>query len=86
MSYYSENDKYYMDFKDEDGNKVTFEVIAEIFIDDRKYLILGDDKDSTEDSYVVREDLVDGNVEYNFLEDEEEFLRVKKQYKKIIYG
>lgn len=86
MSYYSENDKYYMDFKDEDGNKVTFEVIAEIFIDDKKYLILGDDKDSTEDSYVVREDLVDGNVEYNFLEDEEEFLRVKKHYKKIIYG
>ena len=86
MSYYSENDKYYMDFKHEDGNKVTFEVIAEIFIDDKKYLILGDDKDSTEDSYVVREDLVDGNVEYNFLEDEEEFLRVKKQYKKIIYG
>lgn len=86
MSYYSENDKYYMDFKDEDGNKVTFEVIAEIFIDDKKYLILGDDKDSTEDSYVVREDLVDGNVEYNFLEDEEEFIRVKKQYKKIIYG
>lgn len=86
MSYYSENDKYYMDFKDEDGNKITFEVIAEIFIDDKKYLILGDDKDSTEDSYVVREDLVDGNVEYNFLEDEEEFLRVKKQYKKIIYG
>ena len=86
MSYYSENDKYYMDFKDEDGNKVTFEVIAEIFIDDKKYLILGDDKDSTEDSYVVREDLVDGNVEYNFLEDEEEFLRVKQQYKKIIYG
>ena len=86
MSYYSENDKYYMDFKDEDGNKVTFEVIAEIFIDDKKYLILGDDKDSTEDSYVVREDLVDGNVEYNFLEDEEEFLRVKKQYKKIIYA
>ena len=86
MSYYSENDKYYMDFKDEDGNKVTFEVIAEIFIDDKKYLILGDDKDSTEDSYVVREDLVDGNVEYNFLEDEEEFLRVKKQYKKLIYG
>ena len=75
-----------MDFKDEDGNKVTFEVIAEIFIDDKKYLILGDDKDSTEDSYVVREDLVDGNVEYNFLEDEEEFLRVKKHYKKIIYG
>ena len=73
MSYYSENDKYYMDFKDEDGNKVTFEVIAEIFIDDKKYLILGDDKDSTEDSYVVREDLVDGNVEYNFLEDEEEY-------------
>lgn len=86
MSYYSENDKYYMDFKDEDGNKITFEVIAEIFIDDKKYLILADDKDLTEDSYVVREDLVDGNIEYNFLEDEEEFFKVRKQYKEIIYG
>ena len=85
MNYYNKDDKYFMDFKDEEGNKITFEVIAEIFVDEKKYLILGDDKDS-EDSYVVREDVVDGNIEYNFLEDEEEFLRVKKQYKKIIYG
>lgn len=86
MNYYMNNDKYYMDFKDEDGNKITFEVITEIFIDDKKYLILGDDGDSTEDSYVVREDVIDGKFEYNFLTDEEEFLKVKKQYKKIIYG
>lgn len=85
MSYYNKDDKYFMDFKDEEGNKITFEVIAEIFVDEKKYLILGDDKDS-EDSYVVREDVVDGNVEYNFLEDEEEFLKVKKEYKKLIYG
>lgn len=86
MSYYIENDKYYMDFKDEDGNKVTFEVIAEIFIDDKKYLILGNDEDLSEDSYVVRQDVNNGNIEYNFLTDEEEFLKVKKEYKKIIYG
>ncbi len=85
MSYYNKDDKYFMDFKDEEGNKITFEVIAEIFVDEKKYLILGDDKDS-EDSYVVREDVVDGNIEYNFLEDEEEFLKVKKEYKKLIYG
>ena len=85
MSYYNKDDKYFMDFKDEEGNKITFEVIAEIFVDEKKYLILGDDKDSG-DSYVVREDVVDGNIEYNFLEDEEEFLKVKKEYKKLIYG
>ena len=86
MSYYSKDDKFYMDFKDEDGNKITFEVIAEIFIEEKKYLILGDENDSNEDSYVVREDIVDGNIEYNFLDNEEEFNIVKKEYKKIIYG
>ena len=85
MNYYNKADKYFMDFKDEEGNKITFEVIADIFVDEKKYLILGDDKDSG-DSYVVREDVVDGNIEYNFLEDEEEFLKVKKEYKKLIYG
>lgn len=85
MNYYNKDDKYFMDFKDEEGNKITFEVIAEIFVDEKKYLILGDDKDS-EDSYVVREDVIDENIEYNFLEDEEEFLKVKKEYKKLIYG
>ena len=85
MSYYNKGDKYFMDFKDEEGNKITFEIIAEIFVDEKKYLILGDDKDS-EDSYVVREDITDENIEYNFLEDEKEFLKVKKEYKKLIYG
>ncbi len=86
MGYYIKDNKYYMDFRDEDGNKITFEVISEIFIRDKKYLILGDDGDFTEDSYVVREDIVDGAIEYNFLDDEEEFNRVRKHYKKIIYG
>lgn len=86
MSYYIKDDKYYMDFKDEDGNKITFEVICEIFIDDKKYLILGNDEDLNEDSYVVREDVNNGNIEYSFLTDEDEFLKVKKEYKKIIYG
>lgn len=86
MSYYNKDDKFYMDFKDEDGNKITFEIIAELFIEENKYLILGDDSESDENSYVVREDIVNGKVEYNFLESEEEFNRVKKEYKKIIYG
>ena len=75
-----------MDFMDEDGNKITFEIITEIFLDGNKYLILGDDSQNNEDSYVVREDFSDQGVEYNFLDNEEEFSRVKKEYKKIIYG
>ena len=87
MNYYTRDDKYYMDFKDEDGNKVTFEVIAEIFNNRKKYLIIGDDKDlDTEDCFVIREDNCNGSVEYNFIEDEKEFLEVRKQYKKLIYG
>lgn len=86
MSYYSKDEKFYMDFKDEDGNKLTFEIIAEIFSDNKKYLILGDDSQDNEDSYVVREDFSDQGVEYNFIDNEEEFNRVKKEYKKIIYG
>ncbi|BAK56115.1 hypothetical protein SFBM_0336 [Candidatus Arthromitus sp. SFB-mouse-Japan] len=86
MSYYSKDDRFYMDFMDEDGNKITFEIITEIFLDGNKYLILGDDSQNNEDSYVVREDFSDQGVEYNFLDNEEEFSRVKKEYKKIIYG
>ena len=86
MSYYSIDDRFYMDFMDEDGNKITFEIITEIFLDGNKYLILGDDSQNNEDSYVVREDFSDQGVEYNFLDNEEEFSRVKKEYKKIIYG
>lgn len=86
MSYYSKDDRFYMDFRDEDGNKITFEIIAEIFLDENKYLILGDDSQNNEDSYVVREDFSDQGVEYNFIDNEEEFNRVKKEYKKIIYG
>ena len=50
------------------------------------YFILGDYSQNNEDSYVVREDFSDQGVEYNFLDNEEEFSRVKKEYKKIIYG
>lgn len=83
---YSKDDKFFMDFKGENGEKITLEIIAELFIDENKYLILGDENDSSEDSFVVREEIVDGNIEYAFLEDDEEFLKVKKEYKKIIYG
>ncbi len=86
MSYYNKDNRFYMDFMDEDGNKITFEIITEIFLDGNKYLILGDDSQNNEDSYVVREDFSDQGVEYNFLDNEEEFSRVKKEYKKIIYG
>ncbi len=82
---YSKDDKFFMDFKGENGEKITLEVITELFIDKNKYLILCEDDDYSEDAFVVKENVVDGNIEYIFVEDEEEFLRVRKEYKKIIY-
>ncbi len=82
MSYYNKDDRFYMDFMDEDGNKITFEIITEIFLDGNKYLILGDDSQNNEDSYVVREDFSDQGVEYNFLDNEEEFSRVKRNIRR----
>lgn len=75
-----------MSFKDEDGNKVDFEAVARIFVDQKEYLLLAplEEKDS-EDVFVFRIDNVDGKEELNLVEDDKEFLAVKKEYKKLIY-
>ena len=80
------DEKEIMSFKDEDGNKVDFEAIARIFLEKQEYLILAplDDAES-EDVFAFRVDNVDGKEEYNLVEDDEEFLAVKKEYKKLIY-
>lgn len=75
-----------MTFLDEDGNKVQFEAIAKIYLEEKEYLLLApvEDKDS-EDIYVFRVDTVDGKQELNLVEDDKEFIAVKKEYNKLLY-
>ena len=75
-----------MTFLDEDGNKVEFEAVARIYLEEKEYLLLApvDEKDS-EDIYVFRVDEVDGKHELNLVEDDNEFIAVKKEYKKLLY-
>ncbi|WP_294348946.1 DUF1292 domain-containing protein [uncultured Clostridium sp.] len=79
-------DREIMSFRDEDGNKVDFEAVARIYIEKKEYLLLAplEDKES-EDVFVFRIDTVDGKEELNLVEDDEEFLAVKKEYKKLLY-
>ncbi|MDS0525751.1 DUF1292 domain-containing protein [Clostridium sp. SHJSY1] len=79
-------EKEIMSFKDENGNKVDFEAIARIFVEKKEYLLLAplEEKDS-EDVFVFRIDNVGGKEELNLVEDDKEFLAVKKEYKKLIY-
>ena len=75
-----------MTFLDENGNKVQFEAIARIYLEDKEYLLLApvEEKDS-EDIYVFRIDEVDGKQELNLVEDDKEFIAVKKEYNKLLY-
>lgn len=79
-------DREIMSFRDEDGNKVDFEAVARIFVKEKEYLLLAplDEKDS-DDVFVFRVDKKDGKEELNLVEDDNEFLAVKKEYKKLIY-
>ncbi|ERK29886.1 MULTISPECIES: DUF1292 domain-containing protein [Clostridium] len=80
-------EKEIMSFKDEDGNKVDFEAIARIYLEEQEYLILsplnGDGNE--DDAYIFRVDYVDEKQELNLVEDDEEFQAVKKEYKQLLY-
>lgn len=75
-----------MSFLDEAGNKVDFEPIAEIYLGETKYLILAPVGGNEEDAYVFRVDLEDGKDVLNLVEDDNEFAKVKKEYKNLIYN
>ncbi|GFP75031.1 DUF1292 domain-containing protein [Clostridium fungisolvens] len=80
-------DKEIMSFRDEDGNKVDFEAVARIYLEEQEYLILSpleEDADE-EDAFIFRVDEVEGKEEYNLVEDDKEFEAVKKEYKKLLY-
>lgn len=85
-------DNEIMYFKDEDGNKVAFEAIAHIFLDEeteneKEYLILAPTEGGNEDdAFVFRVDYPEGNKELNLVEDDTEFEAVKKQYKDLLYN
>ena len=70
-----------MTFLDENGNKVQFEAVARIYLEEKEYLLLApmEDKES-EDIYVFRIDEVEGKQELNLVEDDKEFIAVKKEY------
>ena len=81
-----QEEKQIMTFLDEEGNKVEFEAIARIFLEEQEYLLLAPaDDEESEDVYVFRIDDVDRKEELNLVEDDKEFLAVKKEYKKLLY-
>ena len=72
-------DKKIISFSDEEGNKIDFETVEIIKIEDDKYALMalvGND----EDAYVYKIIEVDGKEEYIAVEDDEEFDRVLEEY------
>ena len=81
-----QEERQIMSFRDEEGNKVDFEAIAEIYLGEVKYLLLAPAEDlESEDIFVFRVDIVDEKEELNLVEDDKEFLAVKKEYKSVLY-
>jgi uncharacterized protein YrzB (UPF0473 family) len=78
-------EKEIMSFLDEDGNKVDFEPIARIYLEEQEYLILAPINGNEEDAFVFRVDLEDEKQVLNIVEDDEEFNEVKKEYKNLLY-
>lgn len=75
-----------MKFKDEDGNVLELEIVARIFLEAKEYMILAP-MDSEAEEFVFRVDLSeDGKEVYNALDSDDEFLRVKKEYSRLLYN
>jgi uncharacterized protein YrzB (UPF0473 family) len=64
---------------DEDGEKLEFELVEIIELNENKYALLAPVGDE-EDAYVYKIEEVDGKKEYNAVEDEEEFEKVLEEY------
>ncbi|MBK1809194.1 DUF1292 domain-containing protein [Clostridium sp. YIM B02505] len=81
------DEKEIMSFRDENGNKVDFEAVARIYLEEQEYLILSplEEGADEEDAFIFRVDEVEGKEEYNLVEDDKEFEAVKKEYKKLLY-
>jgi len=77
--------KEIMSFLNETGEKVDFEAIAEIYLEETKYLILAPINGDEEDAFIFRVDIEEEKEVLNLVEDDDEFIKVKKEYKRLIY-
>ena len=64
---------------DEDGEKVDFELVEIIELDENRYAVLAPIGDE-EDAFVYKITIVEDKEEYTAVEDEEEFERVLEEY------
>jgi uncharacterized protein YrzB (UPF0473 family) len=64
---------------DEDGEKVDFELVEIIELDENKYALLAPIGEE-EDAFVYKIEMVEGKEQYIAVEDEEEFERVLEEY------
>jgi len=64
---------------DEDGEKIDFELIEIIELDENKYALLAPIGEE-DDAFVYKIEVVDGKEQYIAVEDEEEFERVLEEY------
>lgn len=79
-------EKEIMSFRDEEGNKVDFEAVAKIYLDEQGYLLLSPLEEDNDDMFAFRIDINEsGTEELNLVEDDREFEAIKKEYKKLLY-
>lgn len=79
-------EKEIMSFRDEEGNKVDFEAIAKIYLEEQGYLLLSPLEEDNDDMFAFRIDInEEGKEELNLVEDDKEFEEIKKEYKKLLY-
>lgn len=79
-------EKEIMSFRDEEGNKVDFEAIAKIYLEEQGYLLLSPVDEDSDDMFAFRIDVnEEGKEELNLVEDDNEFEKIKKEYKKLLY-
>jgi uncharacterized protein YrzB (UPF0473 family) len=64
---------------DEDGEKIDFELIEIIELDEKKYALLAPIGEE-DDAFVYKIEVIDGKEQYIAVEDEEEFERVLEEY------
>ena len=81
----SDEEKVIMSFLDENGEKVDFEAVAKVYLKEVEYLLLAPIDEESEDIYVFRIDEIDGKQELNLVQDDKEFIAVKKEYNKLLY-
>lgn len=79
-------DNEIMTFLNETGEKLDFEPIAEIYLGKKKYLILSPVDGDDEDAFVFRVDFEEEKEVLNLVENDDEFINVKKEYKNLLYN